>query len=88
MRVIPAIQEQRALVQDIASRGGVVDVKAADADGDWDFERMMFADVLAAFGVLGKLKEFRHICEDGGEVVLASVLEMIDSFSKMVETLT
>lgn len=74
----PSIEEQRALVRVVASRGGEANVEAADTKGDWDFDGVMSADELAASEVRGKLKDFKRIFEDRGEAVPTSVLEVIE----------
>lgn len=56
-RVIPSIEEERAFVRYVAGCRGEVDSKAADAENNWDFERMVPADEIANSGVCGKTKE-------------------------------
>lgn len=64
MKVIPSTEEQRAFVRDVASRGGEVDIEAANAEDDWGFEGMVSSDELVASGVRGKRKEIQCICEE------------------------
>lgn len=45
----------------VAAHREEVGVEAADADGDWDFEKMVSADKFAKSGVRGKIKEIQRI---------------------------
>lgn len=56
MRVIPSSEKQAAFVRVVAGRGGEVDVEAADAEEDCNFEGMKSADKLAPSQVHGKLR--------------------------------
>lgn len=86
LKDIPSIEEQRAFVRDVASRGDEADVEAAGAENDWDFKRMVSADELVAFGIREKQGEIQPICKDGVESVPTLVLEVIDLFREAVET--
>lgn len=55
--LFPLIEEQPVFVRDVASRSGEVHVEVADGENNWDFERTVSTDKLAAFEVRGNLKE-------------------------------
>lgn len=87
LKAISSNVEQRAFVRDAASREGVVVVKAADVENDWDFERMVSANGLVACGIRESLKEIQRACEDVCKAVPTFVLDVIDLSRKVVETI-
>lgn len=86
LRAILSIEEQCAFVQDVTSRGGKVDFKAANANPNLDFEEIVSDDEIAVSGLHGKLREIQRICKNGGEAVPVSVIEVVKSFRKVAET--
>lgn len=73
-------------MRDVAIRGGEVDVKAANAEDDWNLEGMVSASKLATPGVREKLQEIQQIYKDGNKAVPTFVLEVNDLSRKVVET--
>lgn len=78
MRFDSSAEKRRPLRQDVAGRCEEVDVDAAEADDDWNVERMIFADEFEKSGICWKTKKTQRICGDGSEAVTTFVLEVID----------
>lgn len=77
LRIIPSVEKQRSIMQDVAGRRGKVEVEVLDAEDDIDFAGMVFADGTVKSGVFEKLKRNQRICKGGDEVVPTFVAELI-----------
>lgn len=84
--VIPSIVKQRAFMRDTAGRRAELKGEVGDANEDWDFNGMVYANDMAASGVGNKLKEVQRLCEDEGEAVLTFVIEVIELSREVIET--
>lgn len=78
--------KQRAFVRDDAAGRGKVKAEANNANKNWDFNGIVFAEELATSGVRGKWKEFQRFCKFKSKAVLACVFEKGELSWKVFDT--
>lgn len=84
---MPSLDEQAAFLRGLEERSAVEVVAGPEKnDDDWEFEGIISVDEVAGSGLRGKLREVQRICEEGGEVVPATVVDVVNLARKVVET--
>lgn len=85
LRGILTTEEQRVFIKDTAAHRDEAKADAHDASKDWGFMETVLAVKLAESEVRGKLKEVQRLCEDKGEIIPKSAIEVIEISREAVE---
>lgn len=84
---IPSLDGQAAVLRELEEPPAVEVADAVEEnDEDLNFDGMVSVDEVAASGLQEKLREIQRLCEESGEAVPVTVVEVVDLARVVVET--
>lgn len=86
LRISPSTKKPCVFVRDIADCCDEIEGYADNVDENWDFEKTVYVNGVAASEACEKLKEVQRICKDGGKAVLTFVIVAVELSREVAET--